>query len=322
MKNKSKLKQEFLDRMEILLGKDQMEKYLESLKTIPENSIRCNTLKISPEKLKKRLQDKGWNIKQPFKKHPEILTLQSKLSPGELGKSLEHSLGYYYIQEISSMLPVMVLNPKPQDAVLDVAAAPGSKTTQIAALMNNTGILIANEISPHRTKILSINAERCGVSNIIITNKEGSKLCEKFKKNNFAFDKILLDASCSGEGTFRTNPKSMEEWNLNDIKRYSGIQKKLLASALSVLRKGGELVYSTCTHAPEENEEVIDFILKKFENSIKVEEINLPKEITQKKGQLKWKGKQYEKDVEKTCRIYPHKFDSEGFFIAKIRRVK
>jgi len=295
------------------------QSYLEILKKKPLKSIRCNTLKISPEKLREKLKEKGWKIRQPFQSNPEIMIIENELLPGELGRSLEHMLGYYYIQEIASMLPVLALEPKPGQIVLDLAASPGSKTTQIAAKMRNRGTLVANEISLGRIKILASNTERCGVTNMIITKKEGAALCMKLKNLGFAFDKILIDAPCSGEGTLRSTPLTYKIWNIHTVKKLSKTQKNLVVNALKILKPGGELVYSTCTHAPEENEEVIDFVLNKFGNEVKIEEIKLP--IKCREGIIKWQDKIYNKNVTKSCRIYPQDNNTEGFFIAKIRRV-
>ncbi|MDD5012315.1 MAG: RsmB/NOP family class I SAM-dependent RNA methyltransferase [Candidatus Nanoarchaeia archaeon] len=307
----------FLERMKILLGKD-FESYMEILKEEPVRSFRCNTLKISPKELKKRLEEKGWKIKIPFKDFPEIMIVESKLQPGELGRALEHLLGYYYIQEIASMLPPLVLNPKPGEKVLDLCASPGSKTTQMSAMMKNSGLLIANEMKIGRIKILAANTERCGVMNMIITKKDGIALCNRFKNEKFFFDKILLDAPCSGEGTIRSTPSTLEMWNIKTIENLSRLQKSLIASAIEILKPNGELVYSTCTHAPEENEEVIDFALKNF--NVKVEKINLP--IKTNQGIVKFGEKEYLEDVKLTCRVYPQTENTEGFFIAKIKKLK
>jgi len=309
----------FLERMKSLLqDKQDFDSYLEILKREPPRSFRCNTLKIPVEDLKKRLEEKGWKIKQPFKDFPEIMIVVSKLQPGELGRALEHLLGYYYIQEIASMLPVLVLNPKENERVLDLCASPGSKTTQIAARMNNKGLLIANEVKFGRIKILSANTERCGVMNMLITKRDGIALCKRFKEEDFLVDKILLDVPCSGEGTFRSVPKGLEMWNIKTIENLSKLQKALIASAIEILKPSGELVYSTCTHAPEENEEVIDFALKNF--NVKIEKINLP--IKTRQGITSWKNEEYSKEVKLSCRIYPQDNDTEGFFIAKIKKVK
>lgn len=308
----------FLERMKKLLGKE-MESYLEILKKRVVNSIRCNTLKISPEELLKRLKSKHWSVNQPFKDYPEIMIIENDLAPGEIGRSMEHLLGYYYVQEIASMLPVLALKPKPEELVLDIAAAPGSKTTQIAAAMKNTGTIIANDVNLKRLKILASNMERCGATNGIIIKKDGIALCKRLKENGFMFDKILVDAPCSGEGTLRSSPITYQMWNPNTIKILSRIQKGLLESALEILKPNGELVYSTCTHAPEENEEVVDFVLKEFKD-VKIESIKLP--IKCRSGITNWQDKNYNNEVQKSCRIYPQDNDTEGFFIAKFRRVK
>lgn len=320
MKTNYKPKPLFIERMKLLLGKD-FENYWKKIQDEPLRSIRVNTLKISPNELKKKLEDKSWIVKQPFKNFPEIMVIKSELEPGELGRSLEHLLGYYYIQEISSMLPIVVLNPKENEIILDLCSAPGSKTTQIASKMQNTGTIIANDFKLGRIKILASNLERCGVMNTIITKSDGARLCKYLKKENFQIDKILIDAPCSGEGTVRGTPKTLQMWNIKKIFSLSRLQKNLLTKAIELLKPKGEIVYSTCTHAPEENEEVLDFILKKFDN-IKIQKLSLPKEIKFREGIKKWREKEYIEDVKYSCRIYPHDNNTEGFFIAKLRKVR
>ena len=246
------------------------------------------------------------------------MIIDSVLQPGELGRALEHLLGYYYLQEIASMFPVLVLNPKENEVILDLCSAPGSKTTQIAAKMNNTGTIIANDYKLGRIKILASNLERCGVTNTIITRSTGERICKRLKDEDFKVDKILVDAPCSGEGTIRGTPKTLQMWNIKRIFSLSRIQKTLLERAIELLEDGGEIVYSTCTHAPEENEEVIDFILKKYKN-VSVEKISLPKEIKSREGIKKWQEKEYLEDIKYSCRIYPQDNDTEGFFIAKLK---
>ncbi|MFH1889638.1 MAG: RsmB/NOP family class I SAM-dependent RNA methyltransferase [Nanoarchaeota archaeon] len=320
------------ERMKKLLGKEFPD-YIKSIETEPPRSIRCNTLKISPEKLKMRLESQGWKIKQPFKDFPEIMIVEGKLTtlegeggeleplnPGELGRSLEHVLGYYYVQELASMLPVIALAPKPGERVLDLCAAPGSKTTQMASKMENIGTIIANEVTLGRVKILASNMERCGVANAMITKKEGASLCRSLGIQGIRFDKILIDAPCSGEGTLRTSKMTSKMWNINTVKKLSGVQKNLLINALEILKLNGEIVYSTCTHAPEENEEVVDFILEKFKDEIKIETIKLP--VKCREGLCSWEDKKLDSQVKKSCRIYPQDNDTEGFFIAKFKKIK
>ena len=318
----SQLKPLFEQRMsELLSNKEDFNKYLNSIKEYPMKSIRCNTLKISPEKLKKRLEEKDWKIKLPFKKYPEIMIIENHLVPWELGKSIEHFLGHYYVQDLSSMIPAIALAPKQEEIVLDLCSAPGSKTTQIAALMKNTGLIIANEMDFKRKKILSINLERCGVLNTIITKKEGSNFSKKIidKLPEFKFDKILIDAPCSKEGTIMNDPKVIDTWNIKKIKKLSKLQKKLILISIPLLKKSGEIIYSTCTHAPEENEEVINFILEKYPN-LKIGTINLPEEIKFRPGLTSWKNKKFSDELINTIRIYQQDNNSEGFFIAKLKR--
>jgi len=321
MKTNYEPKPLFIERMKLLLGEEEFKKYFDSLNSESFNSIRVNTLKISVEKLKERLIEKKWKIKQPFRDFPEIMIVESNLEPGELGRSLEHLLGYYYIQDISSMLPIISLKPNEKDIVMDLCASPGSKTTQIASGMKNSGILIANEINLGRIKILASNLERCGVMNAIITKSPSDVFCKKIKSLELSADKILLDAPCSGEGTIISNKKTLLMWNKKNIKNLSKKQKRLIYFAIEILKEGGELVYSTCTHAPEENEEIIDYALENFKN-IKVEKISLPNEFKFRQGVTEWMGKKYSSEVKKCARIYPQDNNTEGFFIAKIKKEK
>ena len=331
-------KEEFVKRIEKLLPeKEDRENYWKILKVELKNSIRVNTLKITPAELVKKLENYCWKIKIPWKNFPEILVVEgktptgkegeiliegnlAKLEPGELGRALEHLLGYYYIQEISSMLPVIALEPTENDVYLDLCASPGSKTTQAAAKMKNSGTIIANEISLGRMRILASNLERCGVTNTIITRKDGRDFCRRLNENKIQFDKILVDAPCSGEGTLRSSLKTYLMWNPKTIKSLSSLQKQLLKNAFLCLKVGGELVYSTCTHAPEENEEVVDFLLNEFPDKVEVVNFELP--LKTRQGITKWNEKKYSDEVKKTKRVYPQDNDTEGFFVSKFRRVK
>ncbi|MEM3113418.1 MAG: RsmB/NOP family class I SAM-dependent RNA methyltransferase [Candidatus Pacearchaeota archaeon] len=314
-----KAKPLFIERMKLLLkDREDYEKFCYYSGKHLVNSIRCNTLKIPPEELKKRLEKK-WKIRSPFSEYKEIMIIDQELSPGELGNSIEHILGYYYIQEISSMMPILTLKPDKNEIFLDIASSPGSKTTQAAAMMENQGTIIANEINLGRIMPLATNLQRCGVTNTIITKHDGAVLCNKLKKINFKFDKILLDAPCSGEGTIRSSPKTVFMFSENLIKTLAGIQKKLLENALKVLKVNGEIVYSTCTHAPEENESVVSYILENY--PVKIEDIQLPKELKTRSGIPEWKNIKYHKEINKCVRIYPQDNDTEGFFIAKLKKL-
>ena len=248
------------------------------------------------------------------------MVVKNELLPGELGRSIEHLIGYYYIQELASMLSIIALKPKPNELILDLCASPGSKTSQIASQMQNTGTIIANDINIQRIQILASNLERCGVANVIITREDGITLCEKLKSQKLKFDKILLDAPCSGEGTMRSSPKTCLMWNPNTIKSLSKLPKKLFKNAFEILKEDGEMVYSTCTHAPEENEEIVDFALKEFKGLIEIKKINLP--VKCREGVVKWEDKNYNNEVKESCRIYPQDNNSEGFFVAKFKKLK
>lgn len=312
-KFKYEMKPLFEERMRSLMPDEKdFEEYEKIIHIKPQRFIRCNTLKISAKDLFNRLSKK-WDVVQPYEGFPEIILINSELKPGELGNSIEHLLGYYYVQEISSMLPPIALNPKPGDFVLDLCSSPGSKTTQMAAMMNNEGTIIANDIKLDRIKILGANLERCGVMNVIATRNDGVGLCQRLGEKGFKFDKILLDAPCSGEGTLRSSPKTFKMWNIKVVKKLSREQKKLFAFALKCLKKGGEIVYSTCTHAPEEDESIVDFALKNF--PVRVDKVKLP--LKCRPGVTEWKGEEFDERVVDVCRVYPQDNNSEGFFVSK-----
>jgi len=302
----------FEERMRKLL--DDYDKWLEINKIEPVNSIRCNTLKMQPEKLKEILENKGWKISSPFPDYPEIMII-GELKPGELGKAVEHLLGYYYVQEISSMMPALALSPKPQELVLDLCAAPGSKTTQMSAMMNNSGTIIANDKDIGRILILASNAERCGCTNILVARNDAVQFCEKLR-GKIKFDKILLDVPCSGEGTIRSSPKTFLMWNIKMICKLSRMQRKIASSAIRLLKPDGEIVYSTCTHAPEENETNVSFLVERF--NLQVEKINLPVKCRQ--GLEEWEGEKFQEGIKNSCRIYPQDNNTEGFFLAKLKK--
>jgi len=331
-------KPKFVERMNMLLTDESDNKaYWDILKINPVVSIRCNTLKITPEKLKEKLTKKTWKVSQPWENYPEVMIIEgktptghekeiiqenklAKLAPGEIGRALEHLLGYYYVQELASMLPVIAMTPNENDLYLDLCAAPGSKTTQAAAKMNNGGTIIANELNMGRMRILASNLERCGATNTIITRKEGRALCKNIEKAEIRPTKILVDAPCSGEGTLRSTPKTYIMWNPKTIKSLSHLQKQLFIQAFNGLAVGGELIYSTCTHAPEENEEVIDAMFKKFGDSIEILKPNLP--IKTREGITKWKNKEFDSRVKLCQRVYPQDNNTEGFFVSKFKKLK
>jgi len=302
--NQIEFKLKFIERYSKLTDWDKFKEY--SLKFL-RRSIRINTLKISVEECKKRLEKK-WILTQiPWCR--EGFWLEHKEGRRDIGNTIEHSIGYIYVQEAVSMIPPIVLNPKPGEIVLDMCAAPGSKASQIAALMENKGVLIANDYKGIRIAPLGINLQRTGVTNEIITLMEG-----RFFKD-FKFDKILLDAPCSGTGTIRKSLKTIRMWNPNMITRLTGQQKQLIDNAFNNLKEGGTLVYSTCSLEPEEDEGVVDYLLNKYGNT-KLEEIKL--DIKRSNPILEFEGKKYNTEIEKCLRLWPQDNDTEGFFVAKI----
>lgn len=306
----------FAERMQKLLeNQEEFARFMEYSRRKPLNSIRVNTLKISVDDIKKRLESRGWAIKQPFDRYKEAMIVENDLQPGELGNNREHILGYYYVQELSSMMPILALQPKANEFFLDLTAAPGSKTGQAAAFMENHGTIIANEHKIDRIKILTANLERLGVTNAIITRHDAVQLCNRMEKKGLLFDKILVDAPCSGEGTLRSSPKTFLMWNIKIIEKLSRLQRLILSSAIKILRPGGELVYSTCTYAPEENERIVDSALKEFLD-IKAVKVDLP--LKTRDGLVEWQGERFNDDLKNACRIYPQDNDTEGFFVCKI----
>ncbi|OYT42903.1 MAG: tRNA methyltransferase [Candidatus Aenigmarchaeota archaeon ex4484_56] len=300
---------EFKARYAKILGKENNE-FLRYCCLPLRKCIRINTLKVKNKKeFVKELREK-WDIeKVPFCDYAYFVNENI-----ELGKTEEYFFGKIYIQEASSLLPPIVLKPSQRDFVLDSCAAPGSKTTQLAQIMNNKGCIVANDINFGRIKSLRFNIEICGVLNTAVTRMGAIKF-EKFPER---FDKILVDVPCSCEGVIRKNWNVLSRWSPKAIKYISYQQKKILKSCLIALKKQGILVYSTCTLAPEENEEVIDYALKNFD--LEIEKIKI-QNLKMREGILEWEGKKFDERVSDTIRIYPHENNTEGFFIAKLRKL-
>lgn len=310
MKEKIEFKPKFIERYEKLTD---WKTFKDISLTFLRRSIRVNTLKIDIEECKKRLEKLNWKLKEiPWCK--EGFWVEHKQGRRDIGNTIEHQLGYFYVQEAASMIPPIVLDPQPNETILDMCAAPGSKCSQIAQYMQNKGILIANDYQYIRLQPLGINLQRMGITNSIITLMEG----RYFKNSNIKFDRILVDAPCSGTGTIRKSLKTLRIWNPNAIKRLCGQQKQLLETAFEILKENGTLVYSTCSLEPEEDEGIINSLLEKYENA-KLEEIKL--NIKRSNPILEFEGNNYNKEIEKCLRIWPQDNDTEGFFIAKITKI-
>jgi len=269
-------------------------------------TVRVNTLKISVEEMKKIFAKKGWNFEQiPFVEEGFWINTTSSIT-----KTVEHTLGYFFSQNASSMIPPLLLDPQPHEIILDLAASPGSKTTQIAAKMQNSGCLVANDIRHVRLKALRGNLQRCGVINTIVTKSFG----EYFWNFGAKFSKILLDVPCSATGTF--NPRIWQETNIFGIKTLSGIQKKLLESAEKMLERDGLIVYSTCSLEPEENEENVDFAVRKL--GLSAEKVKL-KNVETVAGVSEWNGRTFDEQVADAVRVVPSE-RMEGFFACVLRK--
>ncbi|MFX1453488.1 MAG: NOL1/NOP2/sun family putative RNA methylase [Promethearchaeota archaeon] len=291
-----------------LFGKEHTIKLLEANEANFFPSIRLNTLKIDPIKLKTRLEKKGFQLKHiPWTDYGYWVT-KSKYP---LGATTEYLLGYYYLQQAVSMIPAQVLDPIPEDIVIDMCAAPGGKTTHIAQLMKNKGIILALDIDPKRIKSLKFNLGRCGVKNTIGINLNALEL----EKIGIKADKILLDAPCTGEGLICFDPSRKKSRKMEDILFCSVRQEKLLQVAIKCAKKGGTIVYSTCSIAPEENEFVINSVLK--DNNIEILDLNMS---YGKEGLTDAFGLKLDPNLIKCKRFYPHFHRTEGFFICKMRK--
>lgn len=274
-------------------------------------SIRINTLKISVPELKKRLE-KDW-ILTPVPWCSAGFWIEHKQGRRDVGNLVEHSLGYIYVQEAASMIPPVVLDPQPGDLVLDMCASPGSKTSQMAQMMQNEGVVVANDVNITRMKALAFNLQRCGAYNVIMSTSYGQSI------RDLLFDRILVDAPCSGTGTIRKSLKTIMMWNPHMITGLAGLQKRMIVQAFTLLKEGGTMVYSTCSCEPEENEGVVSSLLDTFPNA-KLEKIELP--IIRSTPITAFAGEQYHSAVKDCLRIWPQDNDTEGFFVAKIRKMK
>jgi 16S rRNA (cytosine1407-C5)-methyltransferase len=228
-----------------------------------------------------------------------------------LGKTIEHITGQYYIQSLSSMLPPIVLDPQPGERVLDLCAAPGSKTTMMAQMMQNRGSLVANEMQHNRAGILTFNIERMSAFNTAVLKMPGEQIASYYPE---FFDKILVDAPCSGLGIIQKKGEVSNWWNEELIKKLTFTQYKLMVSAVKALKPGGALVYSTCTLTLEENEALLQSILDAY--PVELQEISLPMQSTP--GFTDVLGKKFSAEMARTCRLDPLITGSEGFFVAKL----
>lgn len=300
------------DYFSSLYGKESADHYLKFISEESTLYIRINRLKTDKESLIKILEEKYGINSSPINGFDYALKI-IKDENDLIGKTLEHVLGLYYVQGLSSMLPPLVLNPSSDDIVMDLCSAPGSKTTQMAEMMNNDGILVVNEIEIDRIKSLVANLDRMSVVNTGIIHSKG-EILSKYYHNHF--DKILVDAPCSGLGIIQKKEEVSNWWNLDRVERLQELQMRLLISAIKMAKVGGEIVYSTCTLSVEENEMVINKILSKY--PVEIEEISLP--VPTHPAFTGYNGTNFKESLIKAIRILPWEINSDGFFLVKLRK--
>lgn len=310
------LPKEFIERISKIIPKELLPESLHSFTVRKPSTFRTNTLKITVDELKQELQKRNIPFQEvSWYKHAFILDTypQKLLSDTDL-----YTDGKLYIQSLSSMIPSLIMDPHQNEKILDLTAAPGSKTTQLAMMLQNTGEIVANDISRVRLYKLEANLRMQGVTNTKVVNIPGEFLWRKYPEY---FDKALVDVPCTLEGRFYTeDPKSYKDWTPKKVKILAEKQRYLLRSAINATKPGGLIVYSTCTLEPEENEGVIDWILKKANGAVVLESIALSIDGMYE-GIKEWNNKVYDETITKTKRILPS-VQMEGFFVASLRKTK
>ena len=277
---------EFEKKMKAFLG-NEWDDFLYSYDNNRFQALRFNTLKVqSPEERMRILKVLGISSDKRVSWADEAYYFDENVRPG---KHPYHEMGLYYIQEPSAMSAAALLAPKPGMRVLDLCAAPGGKSTQLATYLGDSGLLVSNEINTQRSRILSQNIERMGIKNAIVTNEDSFVLASHFPG---FFNAIQVDAPCSGEGMFRKLPEAIEQWSMENVAICAARQKEILDNAAVMLKPGGTIVYSTCTFSKEENEDVIEYFLERHPDFT----------------------------LEEMERFWPHKVDGEGHFVAKLVR--
>ncbi len=314
----------FWEKLSLIVGPTHMDQIRATFRSKP-STFRVNTIKAKKEDVVKELTDLGFKFQEvPWCLGSYILENKSKREMVDLPMYQE---GKIYMQSLASMVPPLMLDPRPGEMVLDLTAAPGSKTSQMAAIMKQEGTLIANDNSKIRFFKLKHNMELLGVVNdakadwnFELRQEDGCDLCGDYIN---MFDKILVDAPCSAEARFlEDDAKTFSYWGEKKVKEMAMKQRKLLFSAWYALKPGGTLVYSTCTFSPEENEVQISRLLNRFPEEARIEEISgvLPG-LKHFSGLKTWKERTFHPDITKALRIFPTQ-EVEGFFVAKIRKLE
>ncbi len=306
-----KLPKAFLERFSALLG-DEFDLFLRNLTQPTEHFVRVNTLKIPLKDGQGRLAEMNLET-TPLPWYPAGFRI--KTNHELIPRSIEYALGYFYVQEGASMVPPISLSPEADNLVLDMCAAPGSKTTQIAQMMGNQGAIIANDRTFRRITSLGHNLQLCGVTNTVVLREDGRQLSQRL---SLKFDRVLVDAPCSASGHLRGKSPQFEPPNPKRLLGLQALQKGLLKAGFRLLKPGGRLVYSTCSLHPEENEDVVQHLL---DNS--PEARLLSKNIhglVSHSGLTEWENNQYDDTMRHCLRVYPQDNNTDGFFIAIIER--
>lgn len=271
-------------------------------------AVRVNTLRTEPSAAVVALREEGIGV-DPVPWDPTLLLLETD----DPGTTWPYVQGWLHGQEVVSALPAPILDPDPDDTLLDLCAAPGSKTSHLAALTDDRGILVANDVDLGRLSALRSNLDRLGVTSAMVTNRDGRHL-EAQALDIEEFDGALVDVPCSCEGTIRKNPNALADWSEDYLAEISTVQRALLARAIRLTKRGGTVVYSTCTFAPEENEGVLTEVLSS--ESCRMVPVDLP--IESRPGITSWEGETFDPAVKKAARVYPHLNDTGGFFIGAL----
>ena len=305
---KRKLPSDFVDELYEQYTPITVDKILTGMLGERNTTLRVNTIKYNIQELMKYLREK--NIKfERVSWYNDALIIKNA-NEKEIQKLDIYEKGYIYLQSLSSMVPPLVLNPKPGENVLDLTAAPGSKTTQMAAMMKNDGYILANELDKIRCERLQYNIEKQGANIVEVINNRGEKVGEEYQEQ---FDKVLLDAPCSGEGRFLgNNVGTYRNWSKRTVRELAKLQKKLFKSAYTALKLNGMMVYSTCTLNKDENENVLQWAIENF--NVKLLDINIDF-----KEKMQGFNDGLDGSINKAIRILPSK-NMEGFFVAKLKK--
>ena len=303
---KSKMPLEFIEEIYRNFSPRIADKILIGMSEKRLTTLRVNTIKFNMGDLLKILQEE--NIEYENVEWYNDALIIKNADEKKIQNLDIYTNGYIYLQSLSSMIPPIILNPKKGEKVLDLTAAPGSKTTQMAAMMENDGYILANELDKIRCERLKYNVNMQGAEIVEVINMPGENVGEKYPN---AFDKVLLDVPCSGEGRFLvSDEKTYKNWSTKQVQDLVEIQKQLFESAVKALKVGGEMVYSTCTLNLKENEEIVNYAIKNL--NVKVGEINIGL-----KDKAKGISKGYDSSLKNTIRVLPNKYQ-EGFFVAKL----